>query len=36
VSNEPAVTELMTKTAEHAMEVTAVLAALSVVQARSK
>ena len=36
VSSEPSVTELMTKTAEHAMEVTAVLAALSVVQARSQ
>lgn len=34
VSSEPALTELMTKTAEHAMEVTAVLAALAVVKTR--
>lgn len=35
VSKEPALTDLMTKTAEHAMKVTAVLAALSTTKARS-
>jgi len=34
VSAEPSTVELMTKTAEHAMEVTAVLAALAVLEAR--
>jgi hypothetical protein len=35
VSPEPSQVELMTKTAEHAMEVTAILAALAVVDARA-
>jgi hypothetical protein len=35
ISPEPSLVELMTKTAEHAMEVTAILAALAIIEARS-